>query len=210
MMAKYLLGDLTPEESRRIEEAIPCNYRLRRELEAAEEELTAAYVVGRLRGKERLKFETAFLSSEEGKLKLRFARDWLESGGSECPDLSSPLHRYILGEMTPEEEADIEKKLLVDQDYHQRLEAVECEVLRAYLHETLPKYCRELFDAHYLFTDRIVGKLRFAHILYQYEWAPVTQSPTPENTVGAGRQRLEKASRRRPQLAVGGRGQQPL
>src|SRR5215475_9498452 len=101
-MARYLLGYLTLDESHRIEESITVDYRRRRELDAAKEELTAAYVLGRLREKDRLRFETTFLASEEGKRKIKFARAWIE-GGSACPDLSSPLHHYVLGDLSPDE-----------------------------------------------------------------------------------------------------------
>ena len=183
-IARYLLGDLEPDESRRIEEAMPHDYNLRREIEAAEEELVAAYVVGRLRGKDRLKFETAFLSSEKGKSKIKFARAWVETGGSTYPDLSSPLHRYVLGDLPPDEVDEVREKLDSDENYRQRLEAAEDEVLIAYLHDTLSVNGRELFDTHYLSNRRIVGKLRFAHIIREYERASVAPSPTPENAVG--------------------------
>jgi anti-sigma-K factor RskA len=198
MMVRYLLGDLTWDESQRIEKAIHFNYRLRRELEVAKEELTAAYVVGRLRGKDRLKFETAFLASEEGQRKIKFARAWIEDGGSARPDLTSPLHRYVLGDLPPDEVIEVEENLPCDENYRQRLDAAEDEVLIAYFHETLPEYGIELFDAHYLFNDRIVGKLRFAHIMYEYERASALLSPTPEDAMRASRRRLEKVLRRRP------------
>jgi hypothetical protein len=155
------------------------------------------HVVGRLGRKDRLKFETAVLALEEGQRKIKFARAWIEEGGSARPDLTSPLHRYVLGGLPPDKVVGVEEKLPCDENYRQRLDAAEDEVLVAYFHKTLPEHGRGLFDAHYLFNDRIVGKLRFAHIMYEYERASVAPSPTPENGVRASRRRLEKTSRRR-------------
>jgi uncharacterized protein YecT (DUF1311 family) len=200
-MARYLLGDLAPEESQRIEEAIPSNYNLRRELEAAKEELTAAYVVGRLREKDRLKFEIKFLASEEGKRKIKFARAWIEERGSACTDLNSPFHQYLLGQMAPDKADQFEHTLLNEGHQLDQLGAAEDEMLIAYFHETLPRYGKELFEAHYLLNDRFVGKLRFAHIMYEYERASVAPSEASENSMEAGRRRLEKVSRRSHQFA---------
>ena len=191
-MARYLLGDLAPDQSQRIKQAMPNDYNLRREIETAEEELIAAYVVGSLQGTDRLKFETAFLAFEEGKSKIKFAKAWVETGGSACPDLSSPLHRYVLGDLPPDEVAEVEEKLHSDENYRQRLEAAEDEVLIAYFHETLPAYGRELFDAHYLSNGRIVGKLRFAHIICAYERNSLTPPATSVNALGPRRRRLRR------------------
>ena len=81
-MARYLLGNLTLDESRRIEEEMLMDHNLSREVETAEEELIAAYVVGRMRGEDRLNFETKFLSSDERTRKLKFAKSWVEKCGS--------------------------------------------------------------------------------------------------------------------------------
>jgi hypothetical protein len=199
-VVRYLLGGLTPDESRRIEEALPFNYRLNRELEAAEEELIAAYIVGRLLGQDRLKFETHFLSSDERARKLKFAKAWVETGGSNYPEFTSPFHRYLLGAMTSSEADELEEKLPIDGRYLGELEAAEDELLMAYFHNTLPHHQRELFESNYLtlISDGMLRKLRFAHIMWEYERASVASSSTPENAMGASRQRLEKLSRRRP------------
>lgn len=167
-MAQYLLGDLTPDESRRIENSILFNHNLRRELETAEEELIAAYVVGMLRGEDRVKFVNDFLSSEVRTRKLKFAKAWYEKNGSTCPDLTSPLHRFILGDMAPGAAEEVEGKLLLDGNYREQLEAAEDELLIAYFEDTLPRFERELFEVNYSSNDRIIRKLRFAHIMREY------------------------------------------
>jgi hypothetical protein len=167
-MAQYLLGDLTPDESRRIENSILFNHNLRRELETAEEELIAAYVVGMLRDEDRAKFENDFLSSEGRTRKLKFAKAWYEKSESIYPDLTSPLHRFILGDMTPDAAEEVEGKLLLDGNYREQLEAAEDELLIAYFEDTLPRFERELFEVNYSSNDRVVRKLRFAHIMREY------------------------------------------
>jgi len=194
MMPRYLLGDLALDESQQIEEAMPQDYNLRREIEAAKEELVAAYVLGWLRDIDRLKFETAFSDSEEVKGKIKFATAWVETGGTIYPDLSSPLHRYVIGDLPSDEIVEVEEKLHSDENYRQRLEAAEDEVLIAYFHNTLSGHERELFDTHYLSNDRIIVKLRFAHIICVYERNSLAPSSTPENAVGASSQPLRMRS----------------
>ena len=167
-MARYLLGNLTLDESRRIEEAMLFDHNLSREVETAEEELIAAYVVGRMRGEDRLKFETKFLSSDERTRKLKFAKAWVEKCGSACLDLTSSLHRYVLGDMTQDEEVEMKQKLISDESCRGQLESAEDDLLVAYFHETMPDYERELFEVNYLVDDRRVRKLRFAHIMREY------------------------------------------
>jgi len=167
-MARYLLGNLTLDESRRIEEEMLIDHNLSREVETAEEELIAAYVVGRMRGEDRLNFETKFLSSDERTRKLKFAKSWFEKCESACPDLTSSLHRYVLGDITQDEEIEVEEKLISDENYRGQLESAEDDLLVAYFHETMPDYERALFEVNYLGDDRRVRKLRFAHIMREY------------------------------------------
>ena len=100
--------------------------------------------------------------------KLKFAKAWYEKSGSTCPDLTSPLHRYILGDMAPGAADEVEQKLLFDEHYRGQLEVAEDELLRAYFEDMLPGYERELFEVNYSINDRIVRKLRFAHIMGEY------------------------------------------
>lgn len=192
--AQYLLGDLTPDESQRIEKAMPFDYRLRRELETAEEELIAAYVVGTLRGQDRSKFETFFLTTDHRRRKLKFAEAWVETSGAACPDLNSPFHRYLLGQMTLDEAEVFEETLINEGHRIDQLGAAEDDLLMGYFHGRLPKYQRELFETNFLplKSDGMLGKVRFAQIMFEYQQVSVAQSMTPKNAVGAGRRRLRK------------------
>ncbi len=193
-MAQYLLGDLTPNKLQRIEEAMPFDYSLRRELETAEEELIAAYVVGTLRGQDRSKFQMVFLTTDHRRRKLAFARAWTETSGAACPDLNSPFHRYLLGQMSPDEADEFEETLLHEGRQLDQLDTAEDDLLMAYFHGRLPKYQKELFETNLLplKSDGMLGKLRFAQIKFEYERASTAPSPTPENAVGTGRRRLRK------------------
>ena len=193
-MTQYLLGDLTTDESQRIEKAIPLDYSLRREIETTEEELIAAYVVGTLRGQARSKFETVFLTTDHRRRKLKFAEDWVERGGDACPDINSPFHRYLLGQMTLDEADEFEETLLYKGRQLDRLGAAVDDLLIAYFHGRLPNYQKKLFETNFLplKSAGMLGKIRFAQIMFEYERASVAPSPTPENAVGAGRRRLRK------------------
>lgn len=189
-IAKYLLGDLAPDESRQIEDSLLFDHNLRRELETAEEELIAAYVVGMLREEDQVKFETNFLPSEERARKLKFAKAWLEKSVSTCPDLTPPLYRYILGDMAPGAADEVEQKLLFDAHYRGQLETAEDELLMAYFENTLPEHERGLFEVNYFINDQMVRKLRFAHIMCEYvKRASVASSPDAENAAANRRRR---------------------
>lgn len=70
----YLLGDLSEEARRRVEERLLTEENFLEELTLAEEELLDDYVAGRLAAAERPGFEQHFLSTEERRRQLRFAR----------------------------------------------------------------------------------------------------------------------------------------
>src|SRR5262245_33185853 len=169
-IARYLLGDLTPDKSQQIEEDALSDHHFRREIEIAEEELIAAYIVGTLLDQERLKFETHFLSSDDRARKLKFARTWIETSGSNYPDFTSPFHRYLLGDMTSSEADELEETFLNAGHHLGQLEAAGDDLLIAYFHNTLPQYQRELFESNYLtfISNGILHKLRFAHIMCEY------------------------------------------
>lgn len=169
-IARYLLADLTPNESRRIQESAVHDYHFGREIEAAEEELIAAYVVGALRGQDRCKFETFFFTPDHRRRKLKFAKAWVETGGAACPDLKSPFHQYLLGQMTLDEADEFEETFLNKGHQLDQLGAAEDDLLMAYFHGRLPKYQRELFETNFLpfKSDGMLGKLRFAHIMCEY------------------------------------------
>jgi hypothetical protein len=71
---QYLLGGLSEEARRRVEERVLAEDGFLEELEVCEEELTDDYVGGRLPDAERVRFERHFLSTPERRRGLRFAQ----------------------------------------------------------------------------------------------------------------------------------------
>lgn len=73
-LRQYLLGDLTEEARRRVEQRLLTEPDFLEELLAGEEELVDEYVGDELSGDERLKFEQHFLCTTERRQQLSFAR----------------------------------------------------------------------------------------------------------------------------------------
>lgn len=73
-LRQYLLGDLTEEARRRVEQRLMTEPDFLEELLAGEEELVDEYVGDELSGDERLKFEQHFLCTTERRQQLSFAR----------------------------------------------------------------------------------------------------------------------------------------
>jgi len=71
---QYLLGELDPEEQRRVEERLLVDDAYFEELLMAEDDLTDEYLDGALSAREQERFEQHFLATPERHQKLRFAR----------------------------------------------------------------------------------------------------------------------------------------
>jgi len=164
-MALYLLGDLPPDESQRIEEAMLFNHTLRREFEAAEEELTAAYVSGQITTDTRERFERYFLRSEERVERLRLAEllyKYSRADAPRFPDTSNPLHRYFLDELAPDEKLKIEERLRADIDYKNQSEDARRELIAAHVLKQLAEARRERFEEYFLNSEERLMELKFA------------------------------------------------
>jgi hypothetical protein len=75
MIRKYLLGELTAEDSSKVEEQLLTDDAFYQELLVVEDELIDSYVSEKLLGAEVRGFESHFLTSAERYEKLRFARN---------------------------------------------------------------------------------------------------------------------------------------
>lgn len=73
LLTQYLLGDLPSSETERLDELSITNDEFALRLSAAENDLVDAYVRGDLPVKTSEQFKSAYLSSEQGREKLRFA-----------------------------------------------------------------------------------------------------------------------------------------
>ena len=84
------------------------------------------------------------------------------------PAANSPLFRYLLRELTPEEESQIESRLLIDDDYKMQLEAAEDDLTNAFVREGLTEDKRERYVKFFLCSEERVEKLKTAEKWYKY------------------------------------------
>ncbi len=81
-------------------------------------------------------------------------------------DLKSTLRAYLLSELGPEEQEQIEQQFLVDQDFFQEASIVEDEIIDEYLSDTLSE--RDAFNRSFLSTPHRRQKVRLAMALRMY------------------------------------------
>jgi anti-sigma factor RsiW len=65
-----------------------------------------------------------------------------------------PLVRYLLGNVSPGEQAEIEDRLFVEEDFHDRMRAAGDDLIDAYLAGSLPPEDKARFEAHFLASPR--------------------------------------------------------
>src|SRR5262245_66023175 len=75
------------------------------------------------------------------------------------------LKRYLLGELPPDEQESVEKRLLESDPYFELLLAVEHELIEDYVSGDLRE--REQFERRLLFTAEQRGEVDFARALTQ-------------------------------------------
>jgi len=91
---QYLLGELDPEEQRRVEERLLTDDAYFEELLMAEDELTDEYLGGALSAHEQERFERHFLATPERHQKLRFARvlrKYIDGGRAAADSATTPV-----------------------------------------------------------------------------------------------------------------------
>jgi hypothetical protein len=78
------------------------------------------------------------------------------------------MRRYLLGQLPPEEQGEIEERLFLDGEYFQQLRMVEDELIDDYVYEELLADERERFDSYFLATFEKHESLRIARALKKY------------------------------------------
>jgi hypothetical protein len=78
------------------------------------------------------------------------------------------IKNYLLGNLPPEEQLQIEERLFLDRDYFQTLQVVEDDLIDDYLYEELSPDERERFEHYYLSTPERHEALRVATALKSY------------------------------------------
>lgn len=177
---RYVLGELTKEERRQVEERlITDDYRER--LRAAECELLAAYVSGYLGLDMRERLERHFFASAENTEKLDLARllyDEARANMATCPNLNALVYRYFLGQVSPEEKGETEAKLARDANYGKEVKAARHALIVAYTLEEATGEKRKTIQPYFLGSKERLGELRFAETIYEcleYIKQPQTQ-----------------------------------
>lgn len=168
---RYLLGELTESEIREVEERSLTDDNYKCQLQCVEPELIAAYVSDDLTMDKRKSFEQYFLQSEERLKKLRIAEllyEYAKTKGNYVPEVSGPLHRYLLGKSSDEERIRIEKNLATDSDHKKGLEIAENELIAAYTAKKLTEKEHEILGQYFFSSEEKIEKLRFAEAVYEY------------------------------------------
>jgi hypothetical protein len=78
------------------------------------------------------------------------------------------LKQYLLGQLTPEQRAPLEERLLTDADFHDELSIAEDELIDRYLAGDLAAADQQGFETHFLLAPERHKKLRFARALRRY------------------------------------------
>lgn len=171
LLYRYLLGELTNEEARKIEERARTDDGYGKRLRGTECELFAAYVSGDLTLGARERFENYFLRSGERVEKLSLAKllyGRAKTGGARFPDAGDPFYVYFLGDLTTEERRKIEERCLVDDNYRELLRVAECKLIVAYTLEGPAGTEREKFQRYFFISEDKSEKLRFAEAVHEY------------------------------------------
>ena len=78
------------------------------------------------------------------------------------------LRRYLLGELTHEEQLAIEEQLFLDGEYLLQLKATEDELIDDYVYDELDSKAREEFETHFLAQPERLDDVRIARALKRY------------------------------------------
>jgi hypothetical protein len=87
------------------------------------------------------------------------------------------IRRYLLGELLPEEQQQVESRLLAEDDYYQRLLLIEGELVEDYADETLSAQERALAEKHFFAAPERQHELRFTRALKRYVESATVAAP---------------------------------
>lgn len=97
------------------------------------------------------------------------------------------LRRFLLGELDPEQRAEVEERLFTDADFFSLYRAAEDELIDEYLYGDLEGGERERFETAFLTTPERREALRAAAALRKYIQSRATDSPVSEPAGGERR-----------------------
>lgn len=87
------------------------------------------------------------------------------------------LVRYLLGELRPVEADPLDEQSVVDPDFFERLDAVETDLVDAYVRGALPVDLQRRFKDRYVTSETRAQKVRFASALAQRQKRSATVVP---------------------------------
>ena len=81
--------------------------------------------------------------------------------------------KYLLGQLSEEERAQVEERFFKDEEYEETLRSVENELIDEYVRGLLSDADRESFETFFLISARRRQKVKFARALRRLEGAPM-------------------------------------
>jgi CHAT domain-containing protein len=104
-------------------------------------------------------------------------------------DDQSSIQRYLLRQLTDDEQLQIEQRLITDDELFDQLQVAEDELIDRYLAGALGKDDAEMFERHFLATPERQQKLRFAKVFRRYVTThpsePLQKSPDQTQRITA-------------------------
>jgi anti-sigma-K factor RskA len=173
LLVRYHLGELSPEEREAVEDLFFADDAFHEQVLAAEEELIDSYVHGELSTEQNKHFEDWFLQADDRRQKLEFAKALARYDPAHVepvkevtdPYSEKALVRYHLGELSPEERDAVEDRYFADDAFHERVLAVEEELIDSYVRDELSAEQRKHFESWFLPVDDRRERLEFAKTL---------------------------------------------
>jgi Tol biopolymer transport system component len=89
------------------------------------------------------------------------------------------LKRYLLGNVSPEEQQDVERWLISDDHAYDQLEAAEDELIDTFLRGELRGRDLDQFNSHFLIAPERKRKLQFSRSLIRFIDGPLVHERTP-------------------------------
>jgi hypothetical protein len=102
------------------------------------------------------------------------------------------MRKYLLGELSQEEQSEVEERLFLDSEYFQRLQMFEDDLIDDYVYEELSPDEREKFDNYFLSNPERYESLRIAQALKKYTSSNPSSIPSVSSSGDASQTALSK------------------
>jgi hypothetical protein len=95
------------------------------------------------------------------------------------PTSHEEIKNYLLGQVSEQEESEVEMRLLADPEFYDELSIVEDELIDQYLGNTLSDTERQSFQSHFVSSPERHQKVRFARALKKYVAVNAEEEASP-------------------------------